>query len=279
MEETNVFTGKSVDSAIQEGLAALGLTLEEANVEVLEEGKKKLFGSVKARVKITKKQSDAQRAVNFVDGLLEILKLNAVSEIVENGESIKLDIKATNSARLIGKHGEILDAIQCIAGAVANIGREEYLKVVVDCENYRSQREETLKALAVKLANKAVEKGRKMTLEPMPAYERRIIHSALTDNPDVKTVSEGKEPQRYIAVIPNNAKPNDRGLKYGAKKDFNGGRREGGNSGKREFGRDRREGGRGRGDRRPSGGSSVKRGRKEIHFGAFLGNSGSNGEE
>lgn len=273
MEE--IFTGKSVEEAVQAGLTALGLDESEAEIVVLEEGKKKIFGSVKAKVQIKKKVSDAKRAVEFIDGLLEILKISAVSEIVEEDENIKIDIKATNSSKVIGKRGDVLDAIQCIAGAVANIGRDRYRKVVVDCENYRSQREETLKALAEKLAKKAVEKGRKMTLEPMNPYERRIIHSALADNPDVKTVSEGKEPLRYIAVIPNNAKPYDKGLRYG---EYNGGERRGQRGGDRKFGKpfNKDRNSERRFDRKPSNGGSgsgAKRGKKEIHFGTFLGNS------
>ncbi len=256
MAENNVFTGRTVEEAIAEGLGVLGLTREEAEIAVLEEGKKKLFGAVKAKVQITKKVSDAKRASDFVDELLEILNISAVSEIVDEEENIKIDIKTTNSSRVIGKHGDVLDAIQTLAGAVANIGRNDYKKVVVDCENYRGQREETLRELAEKLAKKAVEKGRKMTLEPMNPYERRIIHSALANNADVKTISEGKEPVRYIAVIPNNANPNDRGLKYGRDDRPRGGSRGG----------------------RPSGGG-AKRGKKEIIFGTFLGNSGAKEEE
>lgn len=257
MEENNVFTGKTVDAAIEEGLKELGITIDEAEVTVLEEGKKKLFGSIKAKVQIKKKGSDAQRAAEFIDGLLEILKISAVSEIVSEEENVEIEIKTTNSSRVIGKRGDVLDAIQTLAGAVANIGRDEYKKVVVDCENYRKQREETLKALAEKLAKKAVEKGRKMTLEPMNPYERRIIHSALADNTEVKTVSEGKEPNRYIAVIPNNAKPYDKGLRYGERKSF--GRREGGKDGKRGD-RNFKRGGRGdrRNDRPSNGGSGAK---------------------
>lgn len=278
MEENNVFTGKTVDAAIEEGLKELGITIDEAEVTVLEEGKKKLFGSVKAKVQIKKKGSDAQRAAEFIDGLLEILKISAVSEIVREEENVEIEIKTTNSSRVIGKRGDVLDAIQTLAGAVANIGRDEYKKVVVDCENYRKQREETLKALAEKLAKKAVEKGRKMTLEPMNPYERRIIHSALAENTEVKTVSEGKEPNRYIAVIPNNAKPYDKGLRYGERKSF--GRREGGKDGKRGD-RNFKRGGRGdrRNDRPSNGGSGAKRGKKEIHFGTYLGNSGAKEEE
>ncbi len=278
MAENNVFTGRTVEEAIAEGLGVLGLTREEAEIAVLEEGKKKLFGAVKAKVQITKKVSDAKRASDFVDELLEILNISAVSEIVDEEENIKIDIKTTNSSRVIGKHGDVLDAIQTLAGAVANIGRNDYKKVVVDCENYRGQREETLKELAEKLAKKAVEKGRKMTLEPMNPYERRIIHSALANNADVKTISEGKEPVRYIAVIPNNANPNDRGLKYG-RDDRRGGERRFNDKKPRgdRRGRDDRPRGGSRGGR-PSGGG-AKRGKKEIIFGTFLGNSGAKEEE
>lgn len=292
MEEQNVFIGKTVDEAIEEGLKALKLTLDEAEIVILEEGKKKLFGAVRARVRVCERRSDAKRAADFIDGLLEILKISAVSEIVSEDEEIKIDIKATNSAKVIGKHGDVLDAVQCLAGAVANTGRDDYKKVLVDCENYRGQREETLKKLAVRLAEKAVEKGRKLNLEPMSPYERRIIHSALADNTDVKTISEGREPNRYIAVIPNGAKPYDKGLRYGDRResDGRGERRERRDGERRERedgdGRERRFNDR-RGERRERGGerrerspqSGAKRSKKEIYFGTFLGNSGNKSEE
>jgi hypothetical protein len=97
----------------------------------------------------------------------------------------------------------MLDSLQTLAGAVANIGREDYKRVVVDCEDYREKREKTLTEVAEKLAFKAVKTGRKVNLEPMNPFERRIIHTALSKNPDVKTESDGKEPNRYIVIVPN----------------------------------------------------------------------------
>ena len=207
MEENmeNIFTGKTVDEAKEEGLKVLGITEEEAEIEVLEEGKRKLFGSVKARVKVVKKATDGERAANFIDGLMGILKIPAVSEVVLDGEKIEIDINTTNTSAVIGRRGEVLDAIQCIAGAVANIGREEYRRVVVDCENYRAQREEKLKNMAVAKAAKAVEKKRRVALEPMSPYERRVVHSVLSSNEEVTTVSEGKEPTRRVVIIPDTA--------------------------------------------------------------------------
>ena len=268
MEEENVFEGKTVDDAIEAGLIALGVTSDEIEIEVLEEGKKKLFGSIKAKVRIKIKSSDSGRAVEFIDGLLKIMEIEGSAEVVSEDESIVININTPNSSRVIGKRGDVLDAIQCMAGAVANIGRDDYKKVVVDCENYRAQREETLKKLALKIAAKADETGRKVILEPMASYERRIIHAALADHPNVKTVSEGRDPARYIVVIPNDAKPYDKGIRYGEKK-HQGGRRSNDR-------REKRGGGR-RDNRRSSGGS--KPAKKEIVFGTFLGNSGEKKDE
>ena len=151
--EENVFTGKTVDEAIEQGLKALGITLDEAEINVLEEGKKKLFGAVRARVSVTKRRSDSKRAIDFIDGLLEILKINAVTELISEENEIKIEIKATNSAKVIGKHGDVLDAIQSIAGAVANIGRDEYKKVVVDsyvwCKGRNDKKVSSLVTLAI----------------------------------------------------------------------------------------------------------------------------------
>ncbi|MCD8286617.1 MAG: protein jag, partial [Clostridia bacterium] len=266
--EENVFTGKTVDDAVDAGLKALGITLADAEIEVLEEGKKKLFGSVKAKVKITVKQSDeepvmkvssktededkpifkavasaeepaapaaaaeaeapaaeegedtsasdAARAAEFINGLLPLLHIEGEAKVLPENEdgSIAITINTTATYKVIGKRGDVLDSIQCIAGAIANIGRDKYKKVVVDCENYRETRKESLERLAHKLEKKATETGRKIILEPMNPYERRIIHSALTDSPDVTTMSEGKEPNRYVVVIPSNAKPYDKGIRY-----------------------------------------------------------------
>lgn len=272
MEENNVFTGKTVDEAIEAGLEALKLTRDEAEITVIDEGKKKLIGGVKAKVKIEKKEkkssSDGKRAVEFIEGLLKILNLDAKTELVSDGEKVEINIASTESSRVIGRRGEVLDAIQSMASAVANIGNEEYKRVVVDCEEYRASREKTLIELAERLAKKAVERQRRVTLEPMNPYERRIIHSALANSEEVKTISSGKEPARFVVIVPNNEKPYD-------------GRRE------RSYGdrdrRDRNRGGRGDRDRKPregrggaprsGGGKPAKR---EIHFGTFLGNSGNN---
>ncbi|MCD8372085.1 MAG: Jag N-terminal domain-containing protein [Clostridia bacterium] len=312
MEELqeNEFTGKTVEEAVAEGLKTLGITQEEAEITVVEEGKKKLFGSVKAKVKVVKKATDSERASAFIDGLLKILKIPAFNEIVSDGEKIEIEIKTTNTSAVIGRRGEVLDAIQCIAGAVANIGRDEYRRVVVDCENYRAAREEKLTAIAVAKAQKAVEKAHRVALDPMSPYERRVVHSALAENAEVKTVSEGKEPLRRVVIIPNNEKPYERkpykgrpydntrrpaqgGRQFNRDKRY-GERREGGykrEDGENREGREyngnrgyRKDGGYNRdkryGDRNNdrSRQSRPARGKKEIYLGTYLGNSGAGKE-
>ncbi len=272
MESNNIFTGKTVEEAVESGLISFGITRDEAEITIIDEGKKGIFGlgGTKAKVKVEKRATDGERAAKFIDGLFEILKINAFSEIVSDGEKVEINVQTANSHQVIGHHGEVLDAIQTIAGAVANIGNEQYKKVVVDCENYRESRCKTLTALAEKLAKKAVEKGRKYKLEPMNPYERRIIHSALAGREDVKTISEGDEPNRYVVIIPANLKPYERRPRNDRKY---GDRREKVGRGERRYS-DRR-GGRDRGERSSAPRSArPARAKREIRFGTFLGNSG-----
>lgn len=293
------FTGRTSKEAIEKGLKELGLTAEEADVRILEEGRRKLFGSIPARVEIARKEepkaeevlatageTDGERTVTFLEGLFKILNITACTELVAEDEKIEINVTAVNTTAIIGKHGAMLDAIQTLAGAVANTGREDYKRVVVDCENYRETRENTLNKLADNLAEKAIRLGKKIKLEPMNPYERRIIHAALSEKEGVSTQSEGKEPNRYIVIIPNNLENpdapaiparNERGDRRGDRRDRRGDRRGRDNKGdkrgfgKKPFNRDRRPSSSGNG-----GGTSIKR--DNDFFGIFLGNSG-NSEE
>ena len=272
----NIFTGKTVEEAVNAGLEQLGLTAQDVEVEVLDEGKKRLIGSKPAQVKLTvkEKRTDGERAVAFLEGLLPLIGTEAAVELKSEDEKIVIELTAASAKGIIGRRGEIIDAVQTLAGAVANTGRKEYKRVVVDCENYREDREETLKRVANKLAAKAVRLGKRVRLEPMNPYERRIIHAALVDHPDVTTKSEGKEPQRFVVIIPKNMKP------YEKRGDFRGNRGGRGGydkpRGERGFRGDREHGD--RGSRYGStygreGGSSTgfRKGSFSGFFGTYLG--------
>ncbi len=298
------FTGKTVEEAVEKGLQELGLTKETADIRVLEEGKRKLFGSVKAKVEIAPLsgeskilpapsvsvvgKTDGERAVEFLEGLFKLLKITACTELVKEDAKIEINVTASNSLNVIGKHGVMLDAIQTLAGAVANTGREDYKRVVVDCENYRESREATLQKLADNLAQKATRLGKKIKLEPMNPYERRIIHSALAESETVKTESEGKEPNRYIVIIPSNVE-DETAEPIPARVERHSNRRGNGRNGGRNtrnssrsggFNRDKKAGYNRRNtsgvDSSNAGGTTLK---NTDFFGIFLGNSGKNDEE
>lgn len=283
------FTGKTVEEAVAQGLSEMGLTEEEAQITVLEEGGKGFLIKSKAKVEIVKKLSNGERAVKFLEELLDRMNILAKVSLVSEGEKIEINVVAETSASVIGYRGEVLDALQSLAGAVANTGNKNYVRVVVDCENYRGKREETLVNLAEKLAEKAVRQGRNISLEPMGPYERRVIHSALAASEVVTTTSEGKEPNRYVVIVPNEKKE-QRPRSGGYNRDrgnYNNrdrrGSREGG------YNRDRRNGGargsynnRDRGNSRSSGFTSVadaEKRKKPSGFGTYLGNSLKNDKE
>ena len=308
------FTGKTVEEAVELGLKELGVEKEQADIRILEEGKKKLFGSVKARVEIAvlddtaeaeqtaeaiadeaenKEKTDGERTVEFLEGLFELLHITACTELVSEGDKVEINVTAANTNSVIGKRGATLDAIQTLAGAVANTGRDEYKRVVVDCENYRENREVTLNKLAENLAQKAIRLGKKVKLEPMNPYERRIIHSALSSREGVKTESEGKEPNRYIVVIPDNLEdPTAEAIQAGGRRnDRSHGRNDRGGRGGRggyDRGRGNSRGGYGNrnggykkynregADSSTSGGTTLKK--SNDFFGIFLGNSGNKEE-
>jgi spoIIIJ-associated protein len=285
------FTGKTVEEAIETGLTELGITKDQADIRVLEEGKKKLFGAVKARVEIAVKEekeevqkTDGERTVAFLEGLFNLLDVNAKTELVSEGDKVEINVIATNTNSVIGKRGAMLDAIQTLAGAVANTGRDDYKRVVVDCENYRENREATLEKLAENLAQKAIRLGKKIKLEPMNPYERRIIHATLSNREGVKTESEGKEPNRYIVVIPDNLEDPDAEA-IEARNDRNRGRNDRRGGYNRDRGaRNKSRGGYNKGgynksnrsgSNTSSGGTSLK---NNDFFGIFLGNSSNKDE-
>ncbi len=203
-----IFYGKTVDEAIETALKELNTNKDSVNITVLEEAQKGFLGigGKNAKVEVSIKEDDATRASEFLSGLFDIMKVPATCEVKENGDKILIEILTTTPTSIIGYRGEVLDALQTLASATANIGNTEYKKVVVNCENYREKREETLKNLALRIADKAVKYGKSFSLEPMNPFERKVIHSALTDNENVKTESQGEEPNRFVVVVPNNLK-------------------------------------------------------------------------
>lgn len=139
-------------------------------------------------------------ALRFLREVTKEMGLNLDIDAKQGEETLYLNIQGKDSGTIIGKRGQTLDAIQYLTSLVVNKGSEDYVRVVVDAENYRAKREKTLEALAYRLANKVMKTKRSVKLEPMNPYERKVIHAALHDHPKVMTRSEGQDPYRRVVI-------------------------------------------------------------------------------
>ncbi|MEW6568812.1 MAG: RNA-binding cell elongation regulator Jag/EloR [Chloroflexota bacterium] len=218
----------TVEEAIAQGATQLGLPAESLQVEVLDEGGKGLFGlgTRQARVRLTVRPSaaapQAKAEPAMVEGdeavtvareivveLLERMSIRARvharwgEEVDENDiRPLLVDIRGDDLSILIGRRGETLSALQYITRMIVGKELGHPVAVVIDVEGYRARRERQLRQLARRMASQAVDFGRTMALEPMPANERRIIHLELRDRQDVYTESVGEGEHRKVTIIP-----------------------------------------------------------------------------
>ena len=198
--------GRTVEDAIAEGLKDLNAAREDVEVEVLDKGAKSvlgLFGGKPARVRLTLHVEDKlETTAKFLTRVTELMGCPAKVEAEAREEGVHMELSGETMNALIGSRGETLDALQYLTSIVLNKGSDEYTRITLDTENYRAKREQSLVRLAEKLAQKAYRTRRRVVLEPMTPYERRIIHSALQNNPSATTHSEGEDGDRHIVVDP-----------------------------------------------------------------------------
>ncbi len=245
--------GATVELAISSALAALGVTREEVEVEVIDQGRKGFlgFGAKEAEVTITiinveepsvtevvevepeveigpvieaKLDLEVENTVEFlvqeevsVEGLsdeaaivetADYLKQVALGMGIEDiqvshvtdGKYVNFQLESVKAALLIGKRGQTLNALQQLSQLVTNKATSQFKVVRVDVGDYRERREQSLEQLADRMADKAVRTSKKVQLEPMPSYERKVIHNALSNRLDIETYSEGNDPFRYLVI-------------------------------------------------------------------------------
>jgi len=248
--------GATVEEAISLALQKLGQTLEQVEVEVLQEGKKGFlgFGSRPAKVRVTVKQAEVEQSTEQIEpqedlivddrsvdviskelpGEEQVLEpeiqpdqqeksnVNSIEETklyiesiaeamgitdlqfeqVVEGKYVSIKLQSKDAARLIGKRGQTLNAIQQLAQLVLNKSSKTFMMLKLDVEDYRERRQIALEQLAERMADKAIRTNSKVKFEPMPSYERKIIHNALANRLDIETYSEGEEPHRYLVIEP-----------------------------------------------------------------------------
>lgn len=231
MLKSIVSEGKTTNEAIEKGLKELKVSKNMVDIKVLEEGKRSFFDILAPRVvkvELTVKENyepvkeitiekkakneeknidpiDLENAKNsitdFLKELLEKISDKKFEYSVEIKEqNIEVTINGEDSGFLIGYRGDVLNSLQTIMSSIANKNSNSRIKVILDIENYRNKRKETLENLAVKVSKTVSKTGKSITLEPMGAYERKIIHSKLQESKYVTTHSIGEEPNRRIVI-------------------------------------------------------------------------------
>ncbi len=197
-------TGKTLDLAIENAVKALNVnSKEDLEIKVLQESTKGILGigAKEAKILATVKMTVETLAIDFLrDVTTKMGVIDPKFDLSKDSQSLLINITGENTSVLIGKRGVTLDAIQTLVNFAANKGIEEYVNIRIDTENYRDARVKSLEKLAKNLALKVKKTKRSATLEPMSSYERRIIHSALQDDKEVETYSEGQGSYRHVII-------------------------------------------------------------------------------
>ena len=204
--EYKEFTGKSVDDALTNATVALGVTSDQIKYEVIEEGSTGFLGlgskDAVIKVVISSDEDPKEVAKEFLNNVFEAMQLevNISIDFDEEDKTLSIDLAGPEMGVLIGKRGQTLDSLQYLTNLAVNRTSENYTRVKIDTEDYRRRRKETLENLAKNMASKVKRTKKAVTLEAMNPYERRIIHSALQNDNNVTTHSEGEEPYRYVVI-------------------------------------------------------------------------------
>ena len=226
MSKKIVTQGNTTNEAIEKGLKELNATREMVDIKVLEEEKRRFFSILAPRIvkveltlkdeiednkepKKVKKEihlskDDQQKAHdnlnNFLEEFVKKMPENTKYDIKDAEDYMHVSLENENLGFLIGYRGETLYALQNILSAIAGKGINNKVRVILDIEGYKEKREKTLEDLADKMAKTVIKYKKPVTLEPMQAYERKIIHSRLQENSRVETKSVGEEPHRRIVI-------------------------------------------------------------------------------
>lgn len=227
MSKSIIAEGKTTSEAIANGLKMLNASKEMVNIKVLEEHEKRSFFSILAprvvkvemslkenirednkkykskEIKINEEELNLgkQKVDKFLDEFIKSFNnLSYKTEVDLKEGFLKIDIEGDDSKTLIGYRGEVLNSLQVILNSIANKDSKEKVRIILNISNYREKREKSLEELADKISKTVLKTGKSITLEPMMAYERKIIHNRLQPSNKVKTYSIGEEPYRKVVI-------------------------------------------------------------------------------
>jgi len=197
-------TGRTVEEAVEAGMAALGVKdRSEVEYEVLEESNRGflgLLGGRPARVRVWVKETPVVRVCRLLDEIMKKMGVTGELEVEEAGGYTQINIKGKDLGILIGRRGRTLDALQYLINLAANKGTRERVRIILDVCSYRKRRADTLKNLTRRLCQRVRRQRRSVVLEPMTPQERRIVHLAVQEDKGVISYSEGEEPFRKVII-------------------------------------------------------------------------------
>lgn len=196
-------SGKTIEDAVRKGLAQWGVQENRVNVKVLEQPSKGLFGLIGARdakVELELLPDGVEEAIKFLNEVSAAMELTVTVERMDESDAVKLNVTGSDLGILIGRRGQTLDSLQYLVNIVANRHSDHHLRIVLDAEQFRERRRQTLEALSERMAMRVIRTRKEIMLEPMTSQERKIIHARLQTNPNVKTYSQGDEPNRRIVI-------------------------------------------------------------------------------
>ncbi|SDK23035.1 RNA-binding cell elongation regulator Jag/EloR [Sediminibacillus albus] len=198
-------TGQTVEDAVQSALKQLNTSRDQVDLEVIDEGKKGIlgiFGSKPAIVKVTLALNPIQKTETYLKKIIAEMGAEVDVETIVQDKQVTFELSGEKIAILIGKRGQTLNSLQYLLQLVVNRNADKHYTLVLDAEGYRSRRKETLINLANRMADKAANTRKEVALEPMPSYERKIIHTALQNHSRISTFSAGVEPNRHVVIKP-----------------------------------------------------------------------------
>ncbi len=201
-------TGRTIEEAIEQALAQLNSTIDRVEVTVLEEPKKGFLGigSKPAVIEVVERRNPLEEAKAYLREIIEKMGIEVSIEQKEEEDGTVFELISDKVGILIGKRGQTLNALELLTNLVLNRHSQSYQRIFLDAANYRERRRQTLILLAERQAERAIRLNRSISLEPMPARERKIIHTALQDKEGVTTNSKGEGSYRHIVIYPDPSK-------------------------------------------------------------------------
>ncbi|WP_028400765.1 RNA-binding cell elongation regulator Jag/EloR [Ectobacillus panaciterrae] len=197
--------GQTVEEAVQSALTQLQVSREQVEIHIVDEGKKGFLGFIGSKpaiVDVVVKKNPVEEAEKYLKSIIKEMNVDVDVEKAVKGKEIVFTLSGEQVALMIGKRGTTLNALQYLTQLVANRYTKQYISVLVDAESYREKRKKTLESLAHRLAKQVYATKKKVVLEPMPSFERKVIHQVLSNHPHVTTASEGADPHRHVVIEP-----------------------------------------------------------------------------